>query len=209
MRYYDSLTNQSVSWCLDVRIATPTRNHHRKSRRPVPQARLRGDDHQADRHGRRLHHGRVYYYFADGKDHLLREVIQRSAREAELSLRFLQANSLEEFLVSLSVLLVHRLPQMAERFNWILLQFATLPDEEKRIFQDHLRGFQQTLRSQISHHVADEGTADRLAWLIFCAFFGYQQIFTTMEMGQMVDLGPADYGGFLAQRIGQSLSTTA
>ena len=88
----------------------------------------------------------LYYYFADGKDHLLREVIQRSAREAELSLRFLQANSLEEFLVSLSALLVHRLPQMAERFNWILLQFATLPDEEKRIFQDHLRGFQQTLR---------------------------------------------------------------
>jgi hypothetical protein len=29
-----------------------------------------------------------------------------------------------------------------------------------------------------------------------------------MEMGQMVDLGLADYGGFLAQRIGQSLLTT-
>jgi hypothetical protein len=48
-------------------------------------------------------------------------------------------------------------------------------------------------------------TADRLAWLVYCSFFGYQQMFTKMEVEGMVDLSAAEYGRFLAQVVGQNL----
>jgi AcrR family transcriptional regulator len=146
----------------------------------------------------------LYYYFGDGKQHILREVIKSTA-EAEFSLHLPQAASLEEFLIELGAILAQRFPKVADRFNWIMLRFATLPDEEKRILQNQVIGIQHGLREQISQYVADEETADRLAWLVYCSFLGYQQTFTKLEVGQMVDLSVADYGHFLAHIVGQSL----
>jgi AcrR family transcriptional regulator len=147
----------------------------------------------------------LYYYFEDGKQHILREVIHRSAKEAEFVMQFPQAESLEEFLIELSGILAERFPQMADRFNWIMLQFPTLPDEEKRILQDQALGVHDSLQERIGQYVADEATADRLAWMVYSAFFGYQQIFTKMEVGRRVDFGAVEYGRFLAQVVGQGL----
>jgi AcrR family transcriptional regulator len=144
----------------------------------------------------------LYYYFEDGKQHILREVIRTSARDAEASMHFPQAGSLEEFLVELSAILAQRFPQVAQRFNWLMLQFATLPDEEKRILQDQVLGIQRTVREQIGQYVSGSDTADRLAWLVYCSFFGYHQMFTTMEVVQRVDLDAVEYGRFLAQVVG-------
>jgi len=97
----------------------------------------------------------LYYYFEDGKQHILREVIRQSARKAEDSMPLPQAGSLEEFLVRLGAHLAQRWPGVADRFNWIMLQFATLPDEEKRIVQNQLLGIQRALKEQIGQYVAD------------------------------------------------------
>ncbi|NIV30821.1 MAG: TetR family transcriptional regulator [Anaerolineae bacterium] len=143
----------------------------------------------------------LYYYFEEGKQHILREVIHRSAREVESDRQFPEADTLEDFLIGLSAVLVERFPRVADRFNWIMLQFPTLPDEEKRILQDQLLGNQLALRERIGQYVADHATADRLAWMIYCSFFGYHQIFTKMEVGRRVDLEPVEYGRFLAQTV--------
>jgi hypothetical protein len=66
-----------------------------------------------------------------------------------------------------------------------------------------LLGIQRALKEQIGQYVADEATAERLAWLVYCSFFGYQQIFTKMEVGQRVDLSMEEYSLFLAQVVGQ------
>lgn len=145
----------------------------------------------------------LYYYFEDGKQHILREVIRQSARKAEDSVLLPRADNLEEFLVRLGAHLAQRWPGVADRFNWIMLQFAALPDEEKRIVQNQLLGTQRALKEQIGQYVADEATAERLAWLVYCSFFGYQQIFTKMEVGTRVDLGMEEYSRFLAQVVGQ------
>ena len=143
----------------------------------------------------------LYYYFEDGKQHILREVIHKSAREVEPDRQFPVADSLEEFLIELSAALAERFPRVADRFTWLMLQFPTLPDEEKRILQDQLLGIQQGLRERIGQYVADAATADRLAWTVYCSFFGYHQIFTKMQVGQRVDLGAVDYGRFLAEVV--------
>jgi AcrR family transcriptional regulator len=144
----------------------------------------------------------LYYYFEDGKEHILREVIRRSAREAELTISLPPAESLQDFLLSLGGVLSQRLPEMSERFNWIMLQFGSLPDEEKRILQDQAIRFQRTLREQISRYVADEISADRMAWFVYSSFFGYQQVFAKLEMGRRVDFNLAEFGRFLAQAVG-------
>ena len=144
----------------------------------------------------------LYYYFADGKQHILREVIHKSAGEVESEKQLPEAESLEEFLIELSAVLGERFPRVADRFTWLMLQFPTLPDEEKRILQDQLLGIHQGLRERIGQHVVDGATADRLAWLVYCSFFGYHQIFTKMEVEQRVDLGAVDYGRFLADVVG-------
>jgi hypothetical protein len=43
-----------------------------------------------------------------------------------------------------------------------------------------------------------------LAWLVFCSFFGYRQIFDNIGMGQIVEMSMEDYGQFLAQTIAAS-----
>ena len=147
----------------------------------------------------------LYYYFEDGKQHILREVIRRSARGVELARTLPEAASLEEFLVKLSVVLAQRFPEEADRFNWIMLQFATLPDEEKRIVQNQVIAIPQALKERFCRFVADEEMAERLAWLVFCSFLGYQQVFTRLEVAGIVDLSMDEYGGFLAKVVGSGL----
>ena len=111
------------------------------------------------------------------------------------------ADSLESLLIQLSQTLSEVMPRMADRVNWLMLQFPTLPDEEKQFLRNQLYGFHEALQAQISRFVADDATADKLAWLIFCSFFGYQQVFTKMGVDQMVDMNLENYGRFLAQVI--------
>jgi AcrR family transcriptional regulator len=150
----------------------------------------------------------LYYYFEDGKQHILREVIRSSAREGEFPMRFPQAESLDEFLVKLGANLAQRPPEVADRINWIMLQFASLPEGEKRIVQDQVLGIQHALRDQIGRFVADADMAERLAWLVFCSFLGYQQMFTKLEVGELVDLSMEEYGGFMAEVVTRDLPGT-
>ncbi len=147
----------------------------------------------------------LYYHFEDGKQHILREVIHSSTQEADLSMRLPQADSLEEFLVKLGANMAERFPKVADRINWIMLQFATLPDEEKQIVQNQVIGIQLALKERISQYVADKATAERLAWLVFSSFLGYQQMFTKLEIAGTVDLSIDEYGGFMAQVIHRGL----
>jgi AcrR family transcriptional regulator len=147
----------------------------------------------------------LYYYFEDGKQHILREVIHHSAHRGEASRQLPQADSLEEFVVALGRNLAGRFPKDADRFNWIMLQFPTLPEEEQRIVQNQVIDRQQELQEQIRRFVTDDQAAERLAWLVFCSYFGYQQMFTKLEVAERVDLSMVEYGGFMAQVLGQSL----
>ncbi|MFN2290358.1 MAG: TetR/AcrR family transcriptional regulator [Anaerolineae bacterium] len=147
----------------------------------------------------------LYYYFEDGKEQILREVIQRSGREAEFLVHLPQADSLAAFLADLGANLTARFPRVADSINWIMLQYSTLPDEDKRTVQEQVLGNQRALKGGISQYVADEKTAERLAWLVYCSFLGYQQLFTKLELAGTVDLSVAEYGGFLAQVIDRGL----
>ncbi len=146
----------------------------------------------------------LYYHFEDGKQHILHEVIRRSAHEPEFSMYLPQADNLSEFLIKLGTNVAQGCPKVADRMNWIMLDFATLPREEKRIVQNRLLGNQRVLKQQISRYVSDEPSAERLAWLVYCSLLGYQQMFKRLELADMVDLSIDDLGGALTQIVEQS-----
>jgi AcrR family transcriptional regulator len=150
----------------------------------------------------------LYYYFEDGKRHILREVIRTSGQEAEFPMGFPQAESLDELLVKLGSNLAQRSPEVADRINWIMLQFASLPEEEKRLVQNQVLGIQHVLKEGIGRYVANKETAERLAWLVFCSFLGYQQMFIKLEVKKMVDLSMEEYGGFLGEVVTRGLPVT-
>jgi AcrR family transcriptional regulator len=147
----------------------------------------------------------LYYYFEGGKQQILREVIRRPDEDADLPSQLPQADSLEEFLVKLGASLDQRFTRVSDRFNWIFLQYPALPDEEKRIVQSQVTGIQKALEERIGQHVADKDAAERLAWLVFCSYLGYQQIFTKLEVGAVTDLGMDEYSAFLARVVDSGL----
>jgi hypothetical protein len=94
---------------------------------------------------------------------------------------------------------------VADRMNWVMLEFATLPGDEKRIVQNRVLENQGALKDRIRRYLTDDETAERLAWLVYCSFLGYQQMFTKLELASMVDLSTAEFGGVLAQVVDRGL----
>lgn len=145
----------------------------------------------------------LYYYFEGGKRHILHEVIHHMAvGDPFMASALSQADSLESLIISMSQALSKNLPHTTDRVNWLLLQFPTLPNEEKQFLQDRaFFGLQSMLQKQISRFVDDESTAEKIGWMLFCSFFGHQQIFNKMEIGKRIDFSLEEYGRFLAQMI--------
>jgi len=147
----------------------------------------------------------LYYYFEGGKKEILHEVIRHTSQErVDMLSTVATANSLEELLIQFSQTLAQPLSGMASRINWLMLEFASLPAEEQALLHSQLIDAHTMIQAQIGRFVADEERANRLAWLVFCSFFGYRQIFDNIGMGQIVEMSMEDYGQFLAQTIAAS-----
>ena len=145
----------------------------------------------------------LYYHYEGGKSHILREVIQSLRQPADVLATAQYAQNLPEFLSRLTAALAENLPTITDQMSWLLIQFPTLPETEKRILQDRLLNIQASIRGEIGRFLPDETEADIVAWLVFCAFYGFSQISTKMELGPAIDLTLEDLGLYLAQVITQ------
>ena len=144
----------------------------------------------------------LYYYFEGGKKQVLHEVIHHTAKDRMYMLTAASsANSLEDLLIQFSQTLAQPLAGMASRVNWLMVEFASLPEEERTLLRNQLIDAHTALQAQIGRCVADEDRANRLAWLVFCSFFGYRQIFDSMGVGEAVAFDLEAYGRFMAQTI--------
>lgn len=148
----------------------------------------------------------LYYYYEGGKSEILHEVIQSYRHQEDILDAVRGADSLEEFLTRLATALSQSLPAVADQINWLMLQFPTLPEEEKRVLQERLLFIKESIRTEVSRFVSEGVQADRLAWLVFGAFFGFFQLSTKMELGESADLNLESFGIFLIQVIGGRLN---
>jgi AcrR family transcriptional regulator len=148
----------------------------------------------------------LYYYYEGGKSEILHEVIQTYRHQDDILDAVRGAGSLEEYLTRLATALSRSLPAVADQINWLMLQFPTLPEEEKQVLQGRLLFIQESIRGEIGRFVSEGAQADRLAWLVFSAFFGFFQLSIKMELGDSADLNLESFGDFLIQVIGGGLN---
>lgn len=141
----------------------------------------------------------LYYYFAGGKAEILREVVRTYADVlTHIFEHTTNATTLPEFVQRLGDILARTAPDVLRRMSWILADFPKLHPNE----QHQLHALLLTIHAHIAHEihqfVADEVQAQRLAWFVFCAYFGYEQVFLTLDTKRIVPLSYEEFAQTLA-----------
>ena len=153
----------------------------------------------------------LYYYFEGGKSEILHEVIRsfRGTDDLLVDADMEACHSLPEFIEKLTTVLTPAVEHMADEIGWILLQFPSLPEEEKKTMQARILETHTLLKKQIGCFTTDETEAEQLAWMIFNVFFGYQQVFFRAEIGERIDFDVQAYGHLLARLFEAYISQPA
>ncbi len=147
----------------------------------------------------------LYYYYEGGKSEILHQVIQSFRHQDDILDAARGANSLQEYLARLATALSQGLPAVADQMNWLMLQFPTLPEEEKQVMQGRLLFIQASIREEIGRFVTEVPQADRLAWLVLSSFFGFFQLSTKMELGEAAGLNLQSFGDCLIEVINRGM----
>ena len=144
----------------------------------------------------------MYYYFEGGKSQILREVIHSYSLDLSSVFEVGQnAESLQEFLVTFGQSVAQAMPEILRRIVWLQPEFSHLPEAEKATVQGLFVSLHNGIYKHIAHFVKDEETATRLAWFIFCAYFGYEQVFLNMQVGQIAPFGIEAFTKTLAESL--------
>lgn len=148
----------------------------------------------------------LYYYFEEGKAHILREVIHDSISDpTRMEDAVKDSGNLEEYLVHLNQTLARDLPHVTDRLSWLTLEFPNLPKEEQGLLQDQILAIHDVLRRGMSRFVDSKAEAAQLAWIIFCAYFGYQQVFMKMGIRQLTEFDIGKFGQILTHVVTSNL----
>ncbi len=146
----------------------------------------------------------LYYYFEDGKDGILREVIVYSMPELMQLLEPLRdASSLYELALSLGQTSLAHGAEVLLRTRWLMVEFPQLGPEERTRLHQILGEFQRGLADRIERFVASREEAEMFAWILFCALFGYGQLFITLDMASYHEPLGAKYIQTLADIMGR------
>jgi AcrR family transcriptional regulator len=131
----------------------------------------------------------LYYYFPEGKTHILREAVRATFSDKLTSLLQVgrDAASLGEWMRAFGNAALQSMRELQRRSNWVDLEIHQLGADELAAIQQQVLGFQQTIASEIVRFVKDEATASRLAWIILCTFAGYGQISLKRGMDGVVE----------------------
>ena len=137
----------------------------------------------------------LYYYFPEGKTHILREAVRATFSDKLIS--FLQAGhgaaDLGEWMRAFGNAVLQSLHDLHRRSNWVDLEIHQLGADELAAIHQQVLAFQQTITSEIARFVDDESTANRLAWIMLCTFSGYGQLFHSRGLDRTSEFGPAAF----------------
>jgi AcrR family transcriptional regulator len=147
----------------------------------------------------------LYYYFEDGKTHILREVVRSYSTDALSAVEEVgPCKDLSTYLNQLAHRIGQTMPKIRKRLNWLPLELHNLPFEEREQFLDQFAGLHRTIRARLEQYLTVHKRADVLAWIIVCAFMGYGQLFQTMGLQDPSAPTLEEFGHALMAMIGQA-----
>ena len=124
----------------------------------------------------------LYYYFEDGKAHILREVVRSYSIDVLSAVdKEGEFDDLSSYLEHLAQRIGQIMPDVRKRLSWLVLEMHNLPAEERGQVLDQFTGLQRAIRARLEQYKDGKG-ANTLAWIIVCAFLGYGQLFQTMGL---------------------------
>jgi AcrR family transcriptional regulator len=129
----------------------------------------------------------LYYYFEGGKAQILHEVIHLYSRDLDHVFKAGEdVKNLQELLIMLGQSVAQAMPEILRRISWLQPEFPHLSDGEKAEVQSLFVSLQKGISSLLARFIEDEEARNHLSWLVFCAYFGYEQVFLKMEVNQLV-----------------------
>lgn len=146
----------------------------------------------------------LYYYFEDGKDAILREVIDAAMPNLVGYLEPVQdATSLQDLVLRLGLALGASGEEMLQRTRWLMVEFPNLGEAERARLHAILLQFQDRLADLIQPFVASRQDAEALAWVLYSALFGYGQLFVTLDLQSAIEPPNEQFVFALADMIGR------
>ncbi len=151
----------------------------------------------------------LYYYFEEGKVHILREVVRLYSKDVLSAVdEEAEFTDLAAYLGALARRIGQSMHQRSRRMNWLLLEVRSLPlKEQERFreqFQKQFQGLHRAIRTRLERYVDDLEQANMLAWIIVCAFLGYGQLFEVMGLKDRLAPSLDAFGHALMAMIGQA-----
>jgi AcrR family transcriptional regulator len=123
----------------------------------------------------------LYYYFPQGKSQIMHEVVQRSLQGVDQVVDAVgSAADFDEFMARLGRIVGSTLPGVARDLGWLMTEFPRLPSEDQQFVQGQIFTLHRAVASGVSRFTPTPERATVLAWLVVCAFFGYELLFLTM-----------------------------
>lgn len=123
----------------------------------------------------------LYYYFPQGKTQIMHEVVQRSLRTIDQVADAVgSAADLGQFFARLAQIVGGTMPGVARELGWLLVEFSRLPEVDQQFVQGQILTLHRAVAVGLAQFTATPEEAVRMAWLIICAFFGYELLFLTM-----------------------------
>lgn len=138
----------------------------------------------------------LYYYFEDGKAHILRDVIQSYDFDRVQFLAEKTYDNLEDFLTHLTSA-TGRIPNSPGRMTWLLPEFDKLSAEDQSFIRDQFRKIQKIIHQHVEQFVNVED-AVMISWLIMFTYMGFGQIFNKMGLDNDVDFDSMTFWKFFA-----------
>jgi AcrR family transcriptional regulator len=145
----------------------------------------------------------LYYYFEDGKEDILRHVIDVAMPDLVSYLEPVQsAASLHELILQVSLSLGQAGEDMLQRTRWLMVEFPNLGEAERAKLHGKLLQFQGRLADLIEPFVASRRQAEILAWVEYSALFGYGQLIVTLDLESVIEPPNEEFVLALADMIG-------
>jgi AcrR family transcriptional regulator len=130
----------------------------------------------------------LYYYFEDGKESILRQVIDDAMPDLAGYLEPLQGvESLHELILRVGLALGQVGEDMMHRTRWLMVEFPNMGEAERAKLHQKLIQFQRRLADLIEPFVASRQQAELLAWVEYAALFGYGQLVVTLDLQSAVE----------------------
>lgn len=146
----------------------------------------------------------LYYYFEDGKESILRQVIDNAMPDLAGYLEPLQGiGSLHELILGVTLALGQAGEDLLHRTRWLMVEFPNMGEAERAKLHQKLLQFQRRLADLIEPFVASRDQAEALAWVEYTALFGYGQLFVTLDLQSAYEPPNEAFASTLADIIGK------